>query len=276
MIFGALISPTDPVAVVGLIKRIGAPKGIETVIAGESLLNDGVGVVLFLGLLSLTHSDHPATAYGTALLFSRQAIGGIVLGFLTGWSTTRLLNQVHNYQVEVLLTLALVMGTYAAADGLAFSGPIAVVMAGLLIGNRGGAFETSSDVIDDLNRFWELIDELLNAVLFVLIGLEVLVLVFTRQLLLAAALLVPAVLLSRFVSVAAMLGMLSLRRKFPRGLIPILTWGGLRGGLAVAMAISLPPGIARDRIVAVTYGVVVFSILVQGTTMRPLVSRFMR
>ncbi len=273
LLLGALISPTDPVAVMSFLKNADAPRSIRTVIAAESLFNDGVGVVLFLTLLGLTAdgSSLSWTAVGVDLL--RQCVGGAALGLAGGWAVHRLLRRTFYFQLEVLLTLALVMGVYSLADLLRVSGPIAVVVAGLLIGNYGRAFNLSEKVNHDLHSFWELIEEILNAVLFVLIGLEVLLMPFTGRLVLAAALAIPIVLLARWCSVTGLVGLVSIGRRFDRGIVAILTWGGLRGGLAIAMALVIPRGVAHDRLVAITYGVVGFSILVQGTTLRPLIAR---
>jgi len=267
LLFGALISPTDPVAVIAVIRQAGAGKTIGTVVSSESLLNDGVGVVLFLTILKAAATPGGATVGGVALMLVREGGGGAGLGFCTGLLIYQLLKNAQNFQVEVLLTLALVMGTYSLASALGMSAPIAVVVAGLLIGNRGKTFRMSENVNVDLERFWELIDEVLNAVLFVLIGLEVLVMPYTVQHFLAAIIAIPIVLLARTAT------LLPFARSVGWGTTSILIWGGLRGGLAVAMALSLPEGQQRDLIVAITYGVVCFSILVQGTTIRELVQR---
>jgi monovalent cation:H+ antiporter, CPA1 family len=267
LLFGALISPTDPVAVIAVIRQAGAGKTIGTVVASESLLNDGVGVVFFLTILQAITSPGHATIGGVSVMLVREAGGGAILGFCTGLFIYQLLKNARNFQVEVLLTLALVMGTYSLASALGMSAPIAVVVAGLLIGNRGKIFRMSEQVSTDLERFWELIDEILNAVLFVLIGLEVLVMPYTPRHFLAAVIAIPVVLLARTAT------LLPFVPSVGRGTAAILIWGGLRGGLAVAMALSLPEGPQRDLIVAITYGVVCFSILVQGTTIRGLVQR---
>ncbi|MGD0463116.1 MAG: sodium:proton antiporter [Tepidisphaeraceae bacterium] len=267
LLFGALISPTDPVAVIAVIRQAGAGKTIGTVVSSESLLNDGIGVVLFLTILKAAAAPGGATVGGVGLMFVRAAGGGAVLGFCTGLFIYQLLKNARNFQVEVLLTLALVMGTYSLASALGMSAPIAVVVAGLLIGNRGKIFRMSEQVNIDLERFWELIDEVLNAVLFVLIGLEVLVMPYSPRHFLAAIIAIPIVLLARTATLLPFAG------RVGWGTTSILIWGGLRGGLAVAMALSLAEGPERDLIVAITYGVVCFSILVQGTTIRELVQR---
>mgnify|MGYP000170766561 CR=1 FL=1 len=271
LLFGSLISPTDPIAVLGILKSANAPKTLETKIAGESLFNDGVAVVLFIVLLGIATGGHDVTAGHIALLFIEEAVGGVVFGFAIGWLTYQLLKQVDNYQVEILLTLALVMGGYALASAIHTSGPIAVVVAGLLIGNQGRMLAMSEHTREHLDTFWELIDEILNAVLFVLIGLEVLVLPFTQNVLLASVAMIPLVLVARFISVGLPINLLRLNREFTPGAVKILTWGGLRGGVSVALALSLPPGDARDIILAITYTIVVFSIVVQGLTIGKLV-----
>jgi CPA1 family monovalent cation:H+ antiporter len=273
LLFGALISPTDPVAVLSVMNRAGAPAGVRTVIAGESLFNDGVGVVLFLTLLNLTQNHSSITFVGVSRLFIQQALGGAALGLLLGILVYRLLKSVHEFEGNILLTLALAMGGYALAQALDVSGPIAVVVAGLLIGNQGRVFHMQRESAADLMRFWALVDEILNAVLFVMVGLEVLAMPFSIRYLIAAAGAIPAVLLARWLTVVATVRTMHLRRWDGAGLEAVLTWGGLRGGLAIAMALSLPPGGPHDRIVAVTYIVVAFSILVQGTTIRRVVHR---
>jgi len=270
LLFGALISPTDPIAVLGILKTAGASKSLETKIAGESLFNDGVGVVVFLVLLGIASSGE-VSGGEVAVLFLEEALGGILFGLFIGWVAYRMLASVDNYQVEILITLALVMGGYSLASALHFSGPIAVVVAGLLIGNHGRMFAMSSRTREHLDAFWELVDEILNAVLFVLIGLEVLALQFQPTWFGAGLALIPLVLLARFTSVGLPVMLMRRRRSFSPHAVKILTWGGLRGGISVALALSLPAGDERDFIVAITYVVVVFSILVQGLTVGRLI-----
>jgi Na+:H+ antiporter len=271
LLFGSLISPTDPIAVLGILKSANAPKTLETKIVGESLFNDGMAVVVFIILLGIATSGQQASAGHIAILFLEEAVGGVVFGFAIGWLTYQMLKQVDNYQVEILLTLALVMGGYALASAIHTSGPIAVVVAGLLIGNQGRMLAMSEHSREHLDTFWELIDEILNAVLFVLIGLEVLVLPFTQDVLLASLALIPLVLAARFISVGLPINLLRLRRDFTPGAVKILTWGGLRGGVSVALALSMPASDARDIIVPITYTIVIFSIVVQGLTIGKLV-----
>ncbi len=276
LVFGALISPTDPIAVLGILKTAGAPKMLETSITGESLFNDGVGVVVFLILLEIATGSGEVTASHIGLVFVQEALGGGLFGFAIGYLAYRMLKQVDNYQVELLITVALVTGGYALAMALHLSGPIAIVVAGLLIGNHGRRLAMSEKTRLHLDIFWELIDEVLNAVLFVMIGLEVLVLVLTKAYLLAGLLLIPLVLLARFIAVGIPVTVLRPFREFDPGSIRIMTWGGLRGGISVALALSLPPGPERDVILAITYAIVVFSILVQGLTIGKLVKRVMQ
>lgn len=273
LVFGALISPTDPIAVLGIIKTLGVPRSLETKIAGESLFNDGVGVVVFLVLLGIATGGHTVTGAEIGMLFLQEAVGGAVFGLVLGGGVYLLLRRVDNYQVEILLTLALVMGGYALATALHLSGPIAVVVAGLLIGNQGRMLAMSDTTRVHLDTFWELVDEVLNAVLFVLIGLEVLALNFEVEYLLAALVVIPVVLLARFVSVGVPIYLLRRYRTFSPRVVQILTWGGLRGGISVALALSLPYGAQREVILAITYAVVVFSILVQGLTIGSLINR---
>ena len=272
LVFGALISPTDPIAVLGVLKSVGVKKSLETKIAGESLFNDGIGVVVFLVMVGLATGSEQAEASHISILLLQEAGGGAVFGLLAGGLTFYLLRSIDNYQVEVLLTLALVMGGYAAASALHFSGPIAMVVAGLMIGNHGRTLAMSETTREHLDSFWELVDEVFNAVLFVLIGLEILLLSFRGEYLLATIAIIPAVLLARFISVATPITLLRRYRRFSPRVIEILTWGGLRGGISVALALSLPAGAERDVILFTTYGVVIFSILVQGLTIGRLVA----
>jgi CPA1 family monovalent cation:H+ antiporter len=275
LLFGALISPTDPIAVLGILKKAGVPESLETKITGESLFNDGVAVVIFLLLLESATGTGNITATTVLALFIKEVLGGVLFGLLIGAVAYWMLKSIDNYQVEILITLALVTGGFALAEHLHISGPIAIVVAGLLIGNHGRLLAMSDEVREHLDTFWELVDEVLNAVLFVLIGLEVLVLTLTRQHLIAGLLLIPILLLARFVSVGIPVGAMRMFRSFSPHVLKILTWGGLRGGISVAMALSLPPGPHRQVILATTYVIVVFSIIVQGLTIGRLV-RFSR
>ncbi|MBV1915321.1 MAG: sodium:proton antiporter [Pseudomonadales bacterium] len=273
LLFGALISPTDPIAVLGILKSAGAPKTLETKITGESLFNDGVAVVVFLVLADIAMGTTEVTVTSVSTLFITEALGGLVFGLLTGSLAFFMLKRVDSYQVEVLITLALVTGGYAAAEHLHLSAPIAIVVAGLLIGNHGRRSAMSDQTREHLDTFWELADEILNAVLFVLIGLEVLVISIRGDYLLAGVLSIPLILIVRFISVSVPITLLRPFRSFTPGVIPILTWAGLRGGISVALVLSLPASEMRDVLLTVTYVVVVFSIVVQGLSLGPLVRR---
>ncbi len=273
LVFGALISPTDPIAVLGLLKQANAPETLETKITGESLFNDGVGVVIFLAIYEMLSGEQHFDASHVGTLLLQEALGGIVLGLVLGWITYRLLKSVDNYQVEILLTLALVTGGYALALALHTSGPLAVVAAGLLVGNHGRRLAMSDKTRDHLDTFWELLDEILNAMLFVLIGLELLIVTLTGHYLITALLTIPVVLAARFISVGVPITVLRVFRDFTPHVIKIMTWGGLRGGISVALVLSLPSGSPRDLLLTITYAVVVFSILVQGLTMAPLLHK---
>jgi CPA1 family monovalent cation:H+ antiporter len=266
LLFGALISPTDPIAVLGLLKRAGTPKSLEAVITGESLFNDGVGVVIFLMLLGLAVGGHDVSVGGALKLFAVEVIGGIVLGFVLGYAGYLLLKRIDNYTVEILITLALVAGGYSLAGAFHASGPLAMVVAGLFIGNRGRLFAMSDHSREHLDNFWKLLDEILNAILFVLIGLEILVLDLDPVYLVAGLLTIPVVLGARLFSVGLPIRTLARFRDYPPRTVTMMTWGGLRGGISIALALSLPASVERDLIVVVTYVVVVFSILVQGLT----------
>jgi len=267
LLFGALIAPTDPVAVLGILKTAGIPRSLEVKIAGESLFNDGVAVVAFLMVLGAIRGGS-VTLPGMALLFIQEVGGGVAFGLAAGWICYLMLKSVDNYQVEILLTLALVMGGYALADALHLSGPIAIVVAGLLIGNRGRLLAMSPGTREHLDSFWELMDEFLNAILFLLIGLEILVISTLAAGPARRPAAHPAVLLARLASVGLPVLLLRSFFAFSPGIVSILTWGGLRGGISVALVLSLPPGAERDTLLAVTYIVVVFSILVQGLTLK--------
>ena len=273
LLFGALISPTDPIAVLGILKSAAAPKTLETKITGESLFNDGVAVVVFLVLLGIATSGEEVSAVSVAALFIQEAVGGVVYGLGIGTLAYWMLKRVDDYSVEVLITLALTTGGYALAEALHLSAPIAIVVAGLLIGNHGRTFAMSDKTREHLDTFWELVDEILNAVLFVLIGMEVLVLAYRQEYLVAGLLAIPITLLARLISVGVPVGVMRHYRSFSPMVVTILTWGGLRGGISVALALSLPAGPVRDTLVTVTYIVVAFSILVQGLTIGPLVRR---
>lgn len=273
MLLGALISPTDPVAVLGILKNANAPKSLEMKITGESLFNDGVAVVVFMLLAGLAAGETPP-AFGDAMtLFATEIVGGLAFGFVIGWIALYMISKTADYQVEIMVTLALAMSGYAIAEHAHVSAPIAIVVAGLIIGSRGRAIAVTEATRYRLDDFWELVDEILNAVLFVIIGLEVLAISMNGQFMLAGLLAIPLVLLARLASVGLPFHLLRRHRKFEPGFLSILTWGGLRGGISVALALSLPEGETRDLILSVTYIIVVFSVLVQGLTLGPLVRR---
>ena len=280
LVFGALISPTDPIAVLSILKQTTVPDTLEAKIAGESLFNDGVGVVLFAILVAIATDggEHGAelTAGGIARLFVTEAVGGALLGLAAGYVAFRAMRAIDEHNLEVLITLALVMGTYAVAQQLHLSGPIAMVVAGLFIGNHGTRLAMSESTRDHVEKFWSLIDEVLNSLLFLAIGFEVFALTLTPAMLWVAAVAVPLVLAARFISVSVPILTLRLWHDFTPGAIPVLTWGGLRGGISVALALSLPPSPVRDQILAATYGVVVFSIVVQGLTIERVVRATVR
>ncbi|MBC7480766.1 MAG: sodium:proton antiporter [Rhizobacter sp.] len=276
LIFGALISPTDPIAVIGILKSAGAPKNLELVIAGESLFNDGVGVVLFALLVEVLLSGQTPTLAHAGALLLQEAGGGLVFGGVIGYITFRLLRSIDNYQVEVMLTLAAVMGGYALASRLHVSGPLAMVVAGLVVGNQGRALAMSDTTRHHVDLFWELLDEMLNAVLFVLIGMEVIVIQFAPGIAAAAAAAIGVTLLARWLTVGLPVGLWHRAFKLPQGSGRVLTWGGLRGGISVALCLSLPAGPDRETLLAMTYCVVVFSILGQGLSIGHVVKRALR
>ena len=269
LVFGALISPTDPIAVMAILKKAGVPESLEIKVVGESLLNDGIAVVLFLSLLGVAHEGH-AEASHVLLLFAEEAVGGAVLGGVLGYIAFLLLRSVDNYQVEIFLTLALVMGGYELAREIHTSGPIAMVVAGLIVGNIGRELAMSDHTKENLDNFWELADEFLNAVLFLLIGFELLLIPFDQNAFHAGLFMIPALLAVRYVSVFVPVKFLERCRTFSPGAVNILTWGGLRGGLSVALVLSLPSGDIRDTLLLVTYCIVMFSIIVQGLTIGKL------
>jgi CPA1 family monovalent cation:H+ antiporter len=274
LVFGALISPTDPIAVLGILKSAGVSRSLEGQIAGESLFNDGVAVVVFAVVTGIASGATPPNPGHVALLFAEEALGGVAYGFVIGTVAYRLLKSIDDYEVEVLITLALVLGGYALASVLGVSGPLAMVVCGLIIGNRGRSFAMSETTRQHLDTFWELVDVILNAVLFVMIGFEVVALTFQSRFLGAALLMIPVVLLARFLSVGSLVTLLRRRVTFGGHSVKVVTWAGVRGGISVALALSLPPGPEREVLVFVTYAVVVFSILVQGLSVGWLVRRF--
>ncbi len=275
LLFGALISPTDPIAVLEMLHRVGASRSLSTQLAGESLFNDGVGAVIFLALLSASSGGAVPSVNGFLLMLTLKAGGGILLGAGLGYLTYRLLRHVDQYRVELLMTLALAMGGYALADALKLSAPLEVITAGMLVSGRAKHFAMSEDTRAHFERFWALMDDMFNVILFLLLGLQLLILPVERRYLLAGLLAIPAVLLARWISVALPVSLLNVLHGRVPGTITVLTWGGLRGGLAVALALSVPHGhgLERNLMLVATYVVVVFSILVQGLTISPLLKR---
>ncbi len=280
LVFGALISPTDPVAVLSLFKTVKVPDTLQAKMAGESLFNDGVGVVIFTVVVAIALAGGgEGGGMGAAdivKLFISEAGGGAVLGLAAGYIGYRAMYGIDEASLEVLITLALVMVTYALALALHMSGPIAMVVAGLFIGNRGVKYAMSEQTRDYVLTFWTLIDEILNSVLFLLIGLEVLVVALSPDYFGVALLAIPVTLFARALSVTIPLAILSRWETFTKGAVPVLIWGGLRGGIAVALALSLPDIEYKAAILSITYGVVLFSIIVQGLTVKPLVERMVR
>ena len=276
LLFGALISPTDPIAVLGILKDAGAPKKLETKIVGESLFNDGVGVVVFLTIFAIAAKPDAAIQFSDiATLFGQEVIGGISLGLILGWITYRLMKSIDNYDVEVILTIATVMGGTMLAHKFHLSAPLAMVTAGLIVGNdtvRNTAMSETTETYVD--KFWELIDVLLNTVLFVMIGMEMLVLTLESKYIYAGLLAIPIVLMCRYISLWLPIKFFAKRLDFVPKTTLIMTWGGLRGGISIALALSLTNEMHRELFLVITYIVVVVSIVGQGLTVEPIIKRF--
>lgn len=274
LLFGALISPTDPIAVMGILKTANIPKSLETKISGESLFNDGVAVVLFVAILEISKVGFENMGFtDIAILFLREAGGGIVLGTILGSVATYILKTIDDYSVEVMVTLAMVMGGFWLASSLHTSGPLAMVVAGIFIGNRGREVGISRITEEYIDKFWEMLDEILNAVLFLLIGLELLVINFENIYILIGVIAIFVVLFARFVSVGIPFFLLKRRVNFETNSFPILVWGGIRGGISVALALALPRESSGDMFVAITYIIVLFSIIFQGLTIGKLAKK---
>ena len=268
LLFGALISPTDPIAVMSLLKEAQAPPALETKIAGESLFNDGVGVVIFTMILGLITNKTDLSFQSVTGLFVHEALGGAGFGLIFGYISYLGLKAIDNYKVEVIITLALVMGGYSLASHYHLSAPIAMVIAGLLIGNQGKTYAMSDTTREYLGLFWELIDEILNISLFVLIGLEIIVIAYTTDIFLMSLLIIPVVLMGRLIGVFVPFSFLKRFQSYIHGVVPIMTWGGVRGGISVALALSMPEMPGRDIFIGITYSVVIFSVLVQGLSFK--------
>ncbi len=277
LLFGALISPTDPIAVLGILKDANAPKKLETKIVGESLFNDGVGVVVFIVLFKIAQQGIDSMSFGdVGLLFIEEVFGGIVLGLIGGWGAFRLMKVIDNYETEVIITLALVMGISALAHYLHVSGPLAVVVAGIFLGNKAPKIAWSENTHVYVDKFWELLDVLLNAILFVLIGLELLVISLNANYLVFGLIAIPIALLARYIALSGPVKFFEKKLDFIPKTNLIMTWGGIRGGISIALALSLEPQMERELFLTVTYVIVVFSIIAQGLTIGALVKRVLR
>ncbi|RMG66640.1 MAG: sodium:proton antiporter [Bacteroidetes bacterium] len=276
LLFGALISPTDPIAVMSILKKAGVPKTIEAKITGESLFNDGIGVVVFLSVLQVARpgADQVGASFVLGLL-AQEVLGGIALGLVLGYAGFQFMKRIDHYPTEVLITLAIVTGGYSIAQILHLSGPLAVVVAGLFLGNTAHRGSMSDVTASYINKFWEMLDEVLNAILFVLIGLEVLIITFNLSYFfigLLAALITIGV---RYLALATPSVAFGFRKSFEPNTLQIMTWGGLRGGISIALALSLDPGMEKPLLVAITYVVVLCSLLIQGLTLEGVVRRLM-
>jgi len=273
LLFGAIISPTDPIAVLAIFKSVGAPKSQEIKLTGESLFNDGLAIVIFSLILLAITSDTEITFQHVYLLFTQEVFGGAILGIVFGYIATKMIASIDEYDVEILITIALVFAIYTASHALHVSNPIAAVVAGLLIGNHGKTLAMSKKTVEHLNNFWHLIDEVLNSILFVLLGLKILTINFTMDSIVLAIISIFIVLLARFVGIYALVSSLRPLRKFSKNTIQVLTWAGLRGGISVALVLSIPESDFKNTLLVMTYIVVVFSILVQGLTLGKLIER---
>lgn len=274
LLFGALISPTDPIAVLGILKQAGAPKKLETKIVGESLFNDGVGVVVFLTIYQIAKGGAEVSFGHVAELFLVEVVGGIALGLALGWITYRLLKSIDDYDVEVIITVAAVMGGTVLAQKMHVSAPLAMVTAGLMVGNDTVRESAMSKITEQyVDKFWELVDVLLNTILFVMIGMEILVLNFEAKYILAGVLAIPMLLFARYLSLMLPIKFFAKKLDFVPNTNLIMTWGGLRGGISIALALSLTQEMHRDLFLVITYIIVVFSIIGQGLTVGKLIKK---
>jgi len=275
LLFGALISPTDPIAVLGILKKAGAPKKLETKIVGESLFNDGVGVVVFLTIFAIAKNPNASIEFSDiATLFGQEVIGGVGLGLLLGWITFQLMRSIDNYEIEVILTIAAVMGGTLIAGKFHLSAPLAMVTAGLIVGNDTVRNSAMSEITETyVDKFWELVDVLLNTLLFVMIGMEMLVLTLDKNFIYAGLLAIPVLLMCRYLSLWLPINFFAKRLDFVPKTNLIMTWGGLRGGISIALALSLSKEMHRELFLVITYIVVVVSIIVQGLTVEPFIKK---
>ena len=274
LLFGALISPTDPIAVLSILKKAGISESIETQITGESLFNDGVGVVIFLTLFRIASKGFANVSPSEIIvLLLEEIVGGVLFGLLLGYVGFRMLKRIDHYQTEVLITLAIVMGGTSLAAMFHFSGALAMVVAGLFIGNKGALEAMSEETNDYIHKFWEMLDEIFNAILFVLIGLELLIIPFELSFLFVGLIAILIIILARLLSLIIPSYIFRFKYEFPKSTFILMTWGGLRGGISIALALSLTEGMQRNLIVSVTYIIVLFSIIVQGLSLERVVKR---
>lgn len=273
LLFGALVSPTDPIAVLSILKRAGISKSLETKIAGESLFNDGVAVVVFITILQLAKPNMNIEPSNVLLLFGQEAVGGLVLGLIIGYIGFKLIASIDHYQVEVLVTLAIVTGGYTLAHFIHVSGPLAMVAAGLITGNHSKNLGMSDITAEYIDKFWELMDEILNAILFVLIGLELLILQINQTIVFVSLILIAIAMSTRYISLWVPSMAIMHKEKITQRTLFILTWGGLRGGISIALALSIPEEMNREIWVTIAYVIVCFSILIQGTTIGKVAER---
>jgi len=273
ILFGALISPTDPIATLATVKNLRAPKKLEVIIAGESLFNDGVGIVIFITAYQFVFGGIQPSLHSITILFAQEALGGLAYGWILGWLGSYLIRSVGDHKLRILITIAIVTGGYTVAQLLEISGPLAMVVAGMFVGNACRTSKTNEASFETLANFWEIIDEILNALLFLLLGFEVLIIYNDAHQLLICLIGIPLVLLARSITIIAPMAFFRRIRKYPPNTVKILIWGGLRGGLAVALALALPQSHYRDLILNMTYAIVLFAILIQSTTLKSLVKR---